>query len=270
MKTLIAFLVFCFLTGPASAQEAMIPQSSTQPLEITAQKTLEWRRNDKQYVARGQAVAKQGDVSIAGETLTADYRESKKSNTEIFRLTAEGSVRIVSQGSTAEGDKAVYEVDKGLATMTGSALRLSSPEQTVTAKDRFEYWVPQGRLNAIGRAHAVRGEDVIDSDTMSAIFRENTMTKKRELSKLEAAGHVVITTPTEILRGDRGDYDATTNVATLDGNVSIKRGPNILEGESADVNLTTNISRMHGGTGEGGRVRGVFYPNSDKSLSKQP
>lgn len=265
------FLGMMMVSQPVLAQNPLSgSQNSSKPLEITASQTLEWHRNDKQYIARGDVVARQGDVSIEAALLTADYRESEKSNMDIYRLTAEQNVRIVSQGSTAEGDKAVYEVDKGLATMTGNALKLYSPGQSVTARDRFEYWVTEGRLNAVGQARAIKGEDTIDAQTLSAVFVDDPAAHTRKLSKLEASGGVVITTPTETLQGDQGTYDASTTVATITGHVVIKRGPNILEGDSADVNLTTNVSRMHGGTaGGGGRVRGVFYPGSqDGAASK--
>ncbi len=267
MRILFLFFLISLTAFSAQAQDLM-PGQKDQPLEITARKTLEWLRNENKYVARGQAMAKQGDTSIAADTLTANYRETKKSGTDIYQMIAEGNVRIVSRENVAEGDKAVYDVDKGLATMTGKSLSLVAPGQIVTARDRFEYWVKDGRLNAIGKAHAVRGEDTMDADSLSAIFRENPKTGKQELSRLEADGNVVITTPTEVLRGEKGEYDAATDVAKLIGKVSIKRGPNMLEGDSADVNLTTNVSRMHGGERNNGRVRGVFYPNSEKGMKK--
>lgn len=265
-------LILCLCAIPPA--RAQMPRGNAdKPLEITADQTLEWRRNDSQYIARGNVMAKQGDVSIAADLLTADYRDGgPSSGQQIYRLTATGNVRILSQGSTAEGDRAVYEVDKGLATMTGQSLKLSSPGQTVTARDRFEYWVNQGRLTAIGQAHVIRDQDTIDAQTMSAIFTQDPKTGSRTLSRLEASGSVLITTPAETLRGDKGDYDAATTIATLTGHVVIKRGPNTLEGDSADVNLTTNISRMHGGgeSGSGGRVRGVFYPGSQDNPAAAP
>jgi lipopolysaccharide export system protein LptA len=260
---LLALAVFLF-AGSAFAAPAGQNATQEKPLEITAKQTLEWHRNDLKYIARGDVVAKQGDTMIESDTMTADYRADEKSKNGIYQLTATGNVRITGQGSVATGDKAVYDVDKGLATMTGKKLLMTSPGQTVTARDRFEYWANSGKLSAVGNAHAVRktdtGEDTIDADTLSAIFVENPQTHSRELARMEAEGHVVITTPTEVLHGDRGDYIKASNVAHLYGHVTIKRGPNVLEGDSADVDLNTNISRMH--AGPQARVRGVFYPGT--------
>jgi lipopolysaccharide export system protein LptA len=106
---------------------------------------------------------------------------------------------------------------------------------------------------------------------------------KRVLDNLEAFGNVVIVTPTERITGAYGIYRAGSNKAELKGGVKITRGPNVLEGERAEVDMTTNISKIFGAptseqapakvggalTGSpnvqtgGGRVRGVFYPNSE-------
>lgn len=267
---LLPYLALLLLAAPAGAQDH---GNSEKPLEISAVQTLEWHRNKQQFIARGDAVAVQGDISIHAATLTADYRESKESSMDIYRLTAAENVVIASQGNEATGQHAVYDVDSGKAVMTGDNLRLTTPEQTVTARDRFEYDVPQGRLSASGNAVVTRGQDKLSADRVSALFTTDPATGKRVLKELTADGDVVITTPAEIVRGRRGLYNAATNIATLQGGVRIERGLNILEGEQAEVNLTTNVSRMIGATGtvnggdsDGkgrGRVRGVFYPGSN-------
>ena len=270
MKHFIPIFLFavCFALPVMAQQQARpVNPNKNEPMEITADQTLEWHRDDQKYIARGNVIAKQGDVQIFCDTLTADYRETAESSQDIYKLTAEGNVRIISQGNTATGDLAVYEVDKGLAVMTGNNLSLRSPDQTVTARDRFEYHVAQGQLKALGGVKVLRGEDTLEADQGIAQFAEDN-TGKRQLQQMEAIGNVVITTPTEVLRGQRGIYKSNSNIAELIGDVTITRGQNILEGERAEVNLATNVSKMHGGasrggSGNGGRVRGVFYPGSD-------
>ncbi|MCB9987909.1 MAG: ostA-like family protein [Rhodospirillales bacterium] len=265
------FLIFNFLivfflaVFPAAAQNAggFNPQKD-EPLEITADQTLEWHRDTQQFIARGAVVAKQGDVIIHAEVLTADYRETEDENFDIYRLTAAGNVEIESRGNKAYGDKTVYNVDQGVAVMTGENLRLVSPDQTVTARDSFEYWINEGRLTALGDAKAIRGEDTITAARLAAFFTKGA-DGKNQLNRLEAYDNVVIITPTETLSGQKGVYNAATNVAELIGTVKIQRGPNVLEGDRADVNLATNVSRMHGSPETGGRVHGTFYPGSDKT-----
>ena len=85
-----------------------------EPVEISADKTLEWRQKDKQYIADGNVEAKQGEVSILTDKLIADYRDDNEGgNVEIWQLTAEKNVILKNTDSTATGDKAVYNVDTG-------------------------------------------------------------------------------------------------------------------------------------------------------------
>ena len=267
---LIIPLLLCLMTVPAFAQE-LVPAKKDAPLVITADETLEWHRNEQKYIARGNAMAEQDGMSIKAQTLTADYKDTAKSSMDIHRLTAETGVVISSQGNVATGEKAVYEVVSGKAVMTGGDLTLTSPDQTVTAQERFEYDVKAGRLSAHGNAVVTRLQDKLSADHVSAQFEDNKAQGKRTLKELTADGNVVIVTPTETVRGQTGVYRADTNIATLKGGVRIERGPNVLEGDEAEVNLTTNVSRMIGGsTTEGGRVRGVFYPGSTESGSVAP
>ena len=267
---MIARIVFFLLIVAFSGAYAETPLNPdrNRPLEITADDSLAWHRTDRYFRARKNVRAVQGDTALHADTLTAHYRDGEGGGMEMHTVQADGHVRIIAAQGKAYGDKAVYDIDKGYAVMTGQDLRLVSDGQSVTARDKFQYWVREGKLEAIGRAVAVRAGDKLEADRMTAVFAEDK-NGKRALKTLEARGHVVITTPTEILTGDRGVYQADTHMAQLTGNVKITRGPNILEGKRAEVNLETNVSKISGGTPENaGRVRGVFYPGSEEKKSE--
>lgn len=153
-----------------------------------------------------------------------------------------------------------------------------SPDQTITASDKFEYWTTDGRINALGNAKVIRpklegGNDTLQADKISAVLKKNEK-GEQVLHSLEAIGNVVIITPGETITGAYGIYKAGTNKAELTGGVQIRRGPNTLEGERAIVDLNTNVSTIfadeksaNGATTDvkpGGRVRGVFYPGSEE------
>src|SRR3546814_2214101 len=75
-------------------------RESDQPLEINANDGIEWNRNDKTYIARGNARAASGDVEVLADVLTAHYRDpggDEEASTEIYLLEAVGNVRINSQ-----------------------------------------------------------------------------------------------------------------------------------------------------------------------------
>lgn len=264
-KYLTFVAIFAGFCAGAFAQQKSNPDKG-EPLEITADESLEWHRNENFFQAKKNVKAVQGQTTLNAALLTAKYREGKNGSMEIYAIEADGSVRIDSAENKAYGDKATYDIDKGYAVMTGKNLKLVSPDQTVTARDRFEYWVSEGKLTAIGNAVAIRAEDRLEASKIVAFFEEDAK-GQRSLKRLEAHENVVITTPTEVLKGDKAVYTADTNEAELLGNVTIMRDPNILQGERAVVDLNTNISRIFGGnTGKsgGGRVRGVFFPGSEE------
>lgn len=262
-KGAFLILLYCaiFCSNAAIAQQNI--STSGEPIEITADKSLEWHRNEKFFQANVNVRAVQGETTLLSDTLTAKYRETKESSMDIQTITATGAVvKIVMRESTAFGQKAIYEVNKAYAVMTGDNLKLESPDQLVTARDELEYWVDQGRLKAIGKAVAIRADDRIEADVLIADFKEDK-NGKRVLKTLQAEGNVVITTPEEVLTGSRANYNAETNIAEIHENVKVTKGKNVLEGTKAEVDLNTNISKMFGGvTQDGGRVRGVFYPGS--------
>lgn len=271
------------LASSAAFAQSQAPANNGQPIEITADKSVEWLRNQQQYVARENVIVTQGNMKIFADLLTADYRDGAQSSMEIWQLTAEGNVRIADETNTAYGDKGVYDVTQGIATLTGKDLKLVSPDQTVTATDRMEYHANTREAKAIGNAKVVRPKDTLSANIITAFFKADTTTPEHDaaktpasplgggsnLDRLEADGNVVIKTPSETLHGQRAIYRADTNTAELTGNVKIERGPNILEGNRAEVDLDTNISKLFGSEKEGGRVRGVFFPGSEKKPEQE-
>lgn len=252
------------LVSPAAGEAETNISGDGAPLEITADGSLEWKRGEKVFIARGNALAKRGDSSIAADVLRAAYSEKKEGGgMRISKISAEGNVILKSKDSEAFGQKADYDLDKGHAVMTGDDLRLVTPDQTITAREKFEYWVTEGRLAASGRAKAAREKDSLEADRITAVLKDDAQ-GQRKIETLEAEGKVVIVTPAETVTGAYGIYRASTNMAEMKGGVKITRGPNALQGERAEVDLTSNASRIFGNATPTGRVRGIFYPGSEK------
>lgn len=84
-----------------------------------------------------------------------------------------------------------------------------------------------------------------------------------KISRVDAQGHVVVVTTTDVGRGDYGVYNAETGIVTLLGNVTITRGQDAIKGQYAVVDLNTNVSRIMTVAAKPGapapRVEGLFY-----------
>ncbi|HET8728138.1 MAG TPA: LptA/OstA family protein [Alphaproteobacteria bacterium] len=268
MRAIILLLALLW-PGVTMAQSVDLG-GSDQPVEIDAAESLEWHSEEQLYVARGDAVLRQGDTEVRADTLTAHYRELASGDTEIYRVEADGSVVIETPTERAQGDHGVYEVDRDVFVLTGGDLRLDTEDGTITARDSLEYW--QGAQRAIARGNAVAvqtaeggGENRIEADVLTAELAEGP-DGSLEIQVIDATGGVTITTPTDVARGREGVYNLQTDIATLTGDVRLTRGQNQLNGDYAEVNLETGVSRLLARPGEGeGRVRGLLVPNDGQS-----
>jgi lipopolysaccharide export system protein LptA len=233
------------------------------PLEVSAQKSLEYHQNEHVYLARGKAKAVRGDVTITAEDMAAYERTGANSKSEIYKLTAHQDVIIATTQQQIYGDEGIYDADKRVAVLTGGNLRFVDANETVTARDSLEYW--QDKKQAIARGHAValRDNRRVESDRMVAQFRDQP-NGSLELAQLTADGNVTITTDTDVARGDKAVYDMSRNIAILSGKVRVTRGASQLNGTTAEVDFKTGISRMTG-TSETNRVQALFVPEANKN-----
>lgn len=254
--------------SPVAAQSLAVPGGRNDtPIEITAERGIEWQQQSQAYVARGNARAVQGDVTVESDTLTAFYRKDGESSTRIWRLDADGNVRIRSPDETARGDKAVYDVEKEVLVLTGRNLQLDTQDARITARDSIEYWRARNMAVARGDAVAIRGKDRLRADILTAHFRTDAKPKGKtkgkaastgQLRRIDAFDNVLVSTPDEIVRARKGVYNVSTGIVTVSGAVKITRGKNQLNGEYGEVNLNTGISRLLG-TGKT-PVRGMVTP----------
>ncbi|MFO0986628.1 MAG: LptA/OstA family protein [Alphaproteobacteria bacterium] len=260
----------------AAAQGLPIPgfgnTGSALPVAIEADQGVEWRQNEQVYIARGNATAKRGDTTIRADALHAHYRKTQDNRQEIYKITAEGAVKITTPKETITSDTAEYVVETSVFTLKGRPVKIDSGKSTLTAA-LVVYNSKSKVATVTGGAQVTEEKKRVRADRFVAFFTEEG--GKQSLKRVEALGNVVITTPTEIARGNRGDYDADSQVATLSGNVRLTRGDNQLNGDRAEVNMKTGISKLLADEGpstvsrtnpaEGKRVRVLIMPGQTES-----
>lgn len=250
------------MAAPASGQGVQGLQTGDGPLEINADEGIEWRRDEKLYIARGNAVAARGNITVYADVMTAHYRPAQGRGTEIDRIDVDGNVRIVSPSETVYGDRGAYDVINGVLVLVGQDLRLIGKVDTITARDSLEYWEKRQMAVARGDAEAVREDKRIKADVLTAYFEPDAK-ENLELKRIEAFGNVRVATREEYASGDHGVYYADREFATLDGAVKITREGNQLNGEYAEVDMKTGISRLLAGAPGAKsteRVRGLLVP----------
>jgi len=233
------------------------------PIVIDAEEGIEWRRDEKVYIATGNARLARGDVAVYADTLKAFYRGSGTSADEIFRVEASGNVRMTSPGETVYGEYAVYDVERKVLTVTGGDLLVETENETVTARDSLEYWQDQMVVVARGAARVDQSAEnrSVQAETLTGFFRDNAEGEAR-LYQVEATGNVRIQRGNEVARAGKAVYNLDTEVATLTGGVKITQGQNQLNGEYAEFNLRSGVSRILGSGTDDGRVQTLIVPGT--------
>lgn len=258
------------LVSPVQAQ-ALDLAGSGGPIEVTADNGIDWRQAERKFTARGNAMARRGEVSVRADTLVASYSgggtgdAAGAGDVNVQRLEAHGGVLVKSPTQEARGDDAVYLVPEGRLVLTGAPVRLTTPTETLTAGKSLEYDTRAMIATATGGAQVDQNGRTITAETLVVYLAQ--VNGKTEISRAEAVGGVVIATPTETAHGSQGNYDAKTGIATLSGSVKIVRGENVLTGSLATVNLKTGVSNLAGG-GQGGRARAVLVPEKAQPNSQ--
>ena len=227
--------------------------------------------------------AASGATGAAGAA-GAGTSDGLEGDNEIYLLEGQGNVHIYTATDQAVGDHGAYDMDQGVLVLTGHGLKLTTPTYVVTSRDSLEYWSNQHMAVARGNAVLVTNTgrriaaDVLVAYTDPAPAAGAPPAAKvavaakaaqpagsdptdasGSLKLVDAIGHVVIMTATDIVQGDRAVYDPALGIARIAGNVHITRGQNELVGSEALVNMKTGVSRLMSHSQD--RVKGLIMPN---------
>ena len=313
------------LAFPTALQAQAIDLSHGGPINVTAAGGIDWDQTAQTVTARDDARATRGDATVTADRLIAHYRKkagvaasnpvkpvstgpvpvaggpppagtpgaapADTGNNEIYRLEADGHVHIFTPTDQAWGDHAIYDIDQAVLVLTGHGLRLTTPQDVLTARDAMEYWSAKHMSVARGDATATSADGRrITADTLVGYTVDNSapgakpaapaqpakkppaggdeLASSGKLQRVEAFGHVVIRTATDIVTGDRGRYEPDTGIAHVLGNVHITRGPNQLNGAAAVVNMKTGLASLT--QAPGARVHGLVVPNGNAGADRPP
>ena len=112
-----------------------------------------------------------------------------------------------------------------------------------------------------GSVNAVQGELVLNADMLTVYYQEGGDAQGNlGVSRIDAEGNVVISSPDETAQGSRGTYDVEGGRIDLAGGVILSRGNNIIQGETLTMDLESGVSRVSGGST---RVQGLFVPDEE-------
>ena len=113
-----------------------------------------------------------------------------------------------------------------------------------------------------GNVHAVQQDLTLDTPRLTVAYSGGTGGNNVQIHRLDAAGGVVVKSPSETAKGDMGIYDLDRKLITLIGNVQLDRENNQVSGQRLVIDLDSGRAVVDGGppgvNSSGGRVTGHF------------
>jgi len=132
----------------------------------------------------------------------------------------------------------------------------------VTA-DRIEVQDRADRAIFAGNVHVTQAELTLETPRLTVAYSGGQGGGTNvQIRRLDAAGGVVVRSPSETARGDFGVYDLNRKLITLVGNVQLNRGESQIIGSRLVIDLNSGRAVIDGGPAgvaqSGGRVKGHF------------
>ena len=146
-----------------------------------------------------------------------------------------------------------------------SALKKHDVKQPIhISADRLDVKQKENMAVFEGQVEAVQKNLTLQADRGAVFYRGNRKSAKQgdapSIMRLDASGHVKLSSPTEKIESSWGVYDMEEQIVTLGGNVVMIHKDGTLKGERLVLNLRTGLTRMEGARQQGttGRVTGEF------------
>ncbi|MEN9754656.1 MAG: hypothetical protein RLZ07_1038 [Pseudomonadota bacterium] len=150
-----------------------------------------------------------------------------------------------------------------------SGLSKNSKDPINIEADSLEVFDKEGKAVYSGNVIVTQGETVMKAKKMQIFYVRSDEGQAAPaegeagaaIKRVEAEGGVIILEKDQIATGDKGVYEATTDVMTMTGNVALSKGQNVTKGQKLVYNLGTGVATVDaGGTG---RVSSSFVSGGD-------
>jgi lipopolysaccharide export system protein LptA len=169
------------------------------------------------------------------------------------------SIGIILAATIATATSAQVTQQQSVSALKGHN---SNAPVDVTA-ERIEVQDRADRAIFAGNVHVAQAEMTLDTPRLTVAYSGSQASgDKVQIRRLDAAGGVVVKSPSETARGDFGIYDLDRKLITLIGNVQLEREQSRVSGARLVIDLDSGRAVVDGGppgvNQSGGRVTGHF------------
>ena len=150
-----------------------------------------------------------------------------------------------------------------------SGLSKNSKDPINIEADGLEVFDKEGKAVYTGNVVVTQGETVMKAKKMLIFYVRSDEGQAAPadgdagatIKRVEAEGEVIILEKDQIATGDKGVYEAATDIMTMTGNVALSKGQNVTKGQKLVYNFGTGVATVDaGGTG---RVSSSFVSGAD-------
>ncbi len=157
-----------------------------------------------------------------------------------------------------------------LATSAAAQSRHDSNAPIDFGADHIELQDKANRALLSGNVSVKQAEMTVNSTRMTVAYTGQVVDGSPQVSRLDAAGNVVVTRPDQVAHSQFAVYDLNKRVITMLGAVSLLQGGNTVNGARLTINLDTGRAVIDGSSvsarpagdgstpGRSGRVTGTF------------
>ncbi len=260
--TALAMLFFGVFATPSSAQDG---QDS---LIVEADISLQWQREQSQYIATGNASAQRGAAKLTADVITADYSTDDSAenaeSTDITVIKGRGNARFSHNDTAATAAVITYDLTTEFVTLNGGSPEIVNLNDRITAKQTITYDRKKRIITATGMSQITLADGhILKGDSITA----NLNPEENDIINIVATGNAEIFSPStddvpdsvKAAYADTMIYQHTTGIAILTGNVRLEENENVITGARAEINVISGVSTMSA-EGSGTRVGGIFKP----------
>ncbi|RMF13058.1 MAG: hypothetical protein D6757_08640 [Alphaproteobacteria bacterium] len=140
-----------------------------------------------------------------------------------------------------------------------SSLKQHDVDQPIEAAARTQVLLEKEKLAVLeGDAEIRQGDLTLRADRILIHYDKNAPKDRSPVERVEARGHVHLSSPSEKVRAQWGIYDVRGHLISLGGKVRLERTGNVLEGARMEIDLDDGLIRLAGEAAPGGGESRVF------------
>lgn len=182
------------------------------------------------------------------------------------KATGFGPQKVFASGTWGKlwADGFFYDKNAETLRLNGHS-KMVREDSVLTSSLKTTYFKTLNKIVSEGNVVLTREDITINADKL-IIFLKNA--KDFELNKIEAFGHVVITTAEAVGKGDFGRYLPHQNLLELEQNVVLKKGESLIYGDKVIFDIKTSVGKMVSKSKDN-RITGVIRSSTIKETKHE-